>query len=133
MSRTTVPAALPSGKAGASFTTTIEIPPEALTIFQAPPETISQKTVLEVTGIPPRVYLTEIRRPGFPLPVMRLGKLRLVERAAFLAWLRTQTSVRDGDAAANDAEPTADPEADTDAVLAELGLERRVAGKGRGR
>jgi len=54
----------------------------------APPELLSQRNVEAVTGIPARVYLEEIRAPGFPLAVIKLGKLRLVERASFVAWLR---------------------------------------------
>lgn len=73
----------------ARLTTTIEIPLEALTITAAPPEMLSQRNVEAVTGIPARVYLDAIRSSGFPLPVARLGKLRLVDRTAFLSYLRT--------------------------------------------
>lgn len=67
----------------------LELPAEALTITAAPPEMISQRNVEAVTGIPARVYLEEIRSPKFPLPVVKLGKLRLVKRAAFVAYLES--------------------------------------------
>jgi hypothetical protein len=90
-----------------------EIPTDALTIVAAPPETLSQRNIEAVTGIPPRVYLEEIRSPGFPLPVVRLGKLRIVERAPFLDYLRTR------------AVPDSNDESDNDdaILLAEIGLE----------
>ncbi len=76
-------------RAPARLTTTIEIPLEALTITAAPPEMLSQRNVEAVTGIPARVYLEAIRSSGFPLPVVKLGKLRLIDRTAFLSYLRT--------------------------------------------
>ncbi|AGP40268.1 hypothetical protein [Sorangium cellulosum] len=51
---------------------------------------LSQKNVEAVTGIPARVFLDTIRAPGFPLPVTKLGKLRLVPREAFVAYLRAR-------------------------------------------
>ncbi|HZX00737.1 MAG TPA: hypothetical protein VFF45_00690 [Bacilli bacterium] len=105
----------------ASLTTTIEIPTEAITLTAAPPDMLSQKNVETVTGIPARVYLEEIRAPGFPLPVMKLGKLRLVERGPFLEYLRTL--VRGGSSGIDG------PQAATkaDAFLAELGYKRVAA------
>jgi len=73
-------------------TTTIELPAEAVTVVAAPPEMHPQRNVEAVTGIPARVYLEEIRASGFPLPVVKLGKLRLVNREGFLAYLRSQAS-----------------------------------------
>ncbi len=70
----------------------LELPADALTITAAPPEMISQRNVEAVTGIPARVYLEEIRLPSFPLPVVKLGKLRLVKRAAFVAYLESLAS-----------------------------------------
>ncbi len=67
----------------------LELPADALTITAAPPEMISQRNVESVTGIPARVYLEEIRSPSFPVPVVKLGKLRLVKRAAFVAYLES--------------------------------------------
>jgi hypothetical protein len=79
---------------------------------------LSQKNVESVTGIPARVFLDTIRGPGFPLPVTRLGKLRLVQREAFVAYLQ---------ALAGDPESRRDEEVDertrVAAVLAAAGLE----------
>ncbi|KYF51657.1 hypothetical protein BE04_25495 [Sorangium cellulosum] len=75
--------------ATATATATLAIPLDGLTITAPPPEMLSQKNVEAVTGIPARVFLDTIRAPGFPLPVTKLGKLRLVEREAFVAYLRT--------------------------------------------
>ena len=83
--------------ASARVTATWEIPTDALTVIAAPPETLSQRNVEAVTGIPPRVYLEELRSPGFPLPVVRLGKLRVVERSAFLDYLRTRAATSGSD------------------------------------
>ncbi len=43
-----------------------------------------------MTGLSPRVYLEVIRTPTFPLRVAKLGKLRIVNRAAFVEWLERQ-------------------------------------------
>ncbi|WP_437304815.1 hypothetical protein [Sorangium sp. So ce388] len=79
---------------------------------------LSQKNVESVTGIPARVFLDTIRGPGFPLPVTRLGKLRLVEREAFVAYLQAlagdPASRRDADG---------DEQTRVAAVLAAAGLE----------
>ncbi|WP_437968072.1 hypothetical protein WMF04_01670 [Sorangium sp. So ce260] len=101
-----------------SATATLAIPLNGLTITAPPPEMLSQKNVEAVTGIPARVFLDTIRAPGFPLPVTKLGKLRLVERGAFVAHLRALAS-----------EPQLRRDADADertrvaAVLAAAGLE----------
>src|SRR3712207_6406867 len=73
-------------------TTTVELPAEALTIVAAPPEMLSQRNVEAVTGILARVYLEEIRSPAFPLAVLKLGKLRLVDREEFVSYLRSRAS-----------------------------------------
>lgn len=130
-------------RAARGLTTVLEIPWDALTITAPPPDMISQRNVEAVTGIPARVYLEAIRSPAFPLPVARLGKLRLVERAAFLEYLRglAAGSVGSGATAAQPppprpptparppvkAAPRAPGKPDgADAVLGELGC-RRVA------
>lgn len=66
---------------------TLAIPPNALRITAPPPDTISQRNVEAMTGIPPRVFLEVVRAPGFPLSVTRLGKLRIVNRIAFVDWV----------------------------------------------
>jgi hypothetical protein len=117
-----------------TITATLTIPPNALRVMAPPPDTISQRNVEAVTGIPARVYLEAIRSPGFPVPVTRLGKLRIVTRSAFVAWLqngalvgeaspRTQAS----DAATSDDTATSDvpPTESADGVLAALGLKAR--------
>lgn len=130
-------------RAARGLTTVLEIPWEALTITAPPPDMISQRNVEAVTGIPARVYLEAIRSPGFPLPVARLGKLRLVERAAFLEYLRGLAAGSAGSGATAAPPPAppppiparppvkAAPRAPSkpdgvDAVLGELGC-RRVA------
>lgn len=103
----------------ARVTTTVELPAEALTVVAAPPAMLSQRNVESVTGIPARIYLEELRSPRFPLPIIRVGKLRLVEREAFLSYLRSLASIPQSTAGA-------DPSG-VDAVLAEVGLERAPA------
>jgi hypothetical protein len=65
----------------------LAIPNEAIRVTAAPPDTISQRNVEAATGVPSRAYLEAVRDPGFPLSVTRLGKLRIVNRAAFITWL----------------------------------------------
>jgi len=65
----------------------LAIPNEAIRVTAAPPDTITQRNVESATGVPPRAYLEAVRDPGFPLAVTRLGKLRIVNRAAFITWL----------------------------------------------
>jgi len=122
MGRTPLLPAAGKSAAGAQITTTFTIPTEAITVIAAPPELLSQRNVEAVTGIPARVYLEEIRAPGFPLTVIKLGKLRLVERASFVAWLREQPDRAPPSVPANDVEAERDGAAD---VLAELGYSRR--------
>jgi len=105
--------------AGAQITTTFTIPTEAITVIAAPPELLSQRNVEAVTGIPARVYLEEIRAQGFPLAVIRLGKLRLVERAAFVEHLRSLARVSGLESSSGE-ELNQGGVAD---VLAEVGLE----------
>jgi hypothetical protein len=66
----------------------IAIPLDALTVFAPLPELLSQRNVESVTGIPARTFHAMIRASGFPLPVSRLGKLRLVDRAAFVSHVK---------------------------------------------
>ncbi|WP_437851483.1 hypothetical protein [Sorangium sp. So ce363] len=102
----------------ATATATLAIPLDGLTITAPPPETLSQKNVESVTGIPARVFLDTIRAPGFPLPVMKLGKLRLVQRAAFVTYLQALA----GDPAPRRA-AAEDERTGVAAVLAAVGLE----------
>ena len=66
---------------------TLAIPSDAIRVIAAPPDTISQKNVEIATGVPARVYLESVRDPEFTLAVTRLGKLRIVNRVAFVEWL----------------------------------------------
>ncbi|WP_437666848.1 hypothetical protein [Sorangium sp. So ce1182] len=102
----------------ATATATLAIPLNGLTITAPPPEMLSQKNVETVTGIPPRVFLDTIRAPGFPLPVTKLGKLRLVEREAFVAYLRALAGQP-----ASQRTAEADERTRVAAVLAAAGLE----------
>lgn len=117
-----VPDDSPQSKNGASLTATIQLSSEALTFVAAPPETLSQRNVEAVTGIPARNYLEAIRAPDFPLEVSRLGKLRIVDRASFVTWLRTPRNLPPLDVAApaNDASGARN----VDDVAGELGFER---------
>ena len=84
--------ALSARGATASIMTTLVLPPEALTIFAAPPDLVSQANVDAVVGLPGRTYLELLRRPDCSVKITRLGKLRIVHRVEFLAWLRTLPS-----------------------------------------
>ncbi|WP_437939223.1 hypothetical protein [Sorangium sp. So ce341] len=104
--------------ATATATATLAIPLDGLTITAPQPEMLSQKNVEAVTGIPARVFLDTIRAPGFPLPVTKLGKLRLVQREAFVSHLQALATAP---ASRGDAE--ADEHTRVAAVLASAGLE----------
>ncbi|WP_437999659.1 hypothetical protein WMF26_06825 [Sorangium sp. So ce185] len=99
-------------------TATLAIPLDGLTISAPQPEMLSQKNVEAVTGIPARVFLDTIRAPGFPLPVTKLGKLRLVQREAFVSHLQALATAP---ASRRDAE--GDERTRVAAVLAAAGLE----------
>ncbi len=66
---------------------TLAIPEHAVRVIASPPETLTQRNVEAVTGLPARTFLELIRSPGFPLRVRHIGKLRVVHRAAFVQWL----------------------------------------------
>lgn len=74
----------------------IEVPRSALVTVAAPAEYVSQLNVEREFGIDSRRYLDIINEPGSPLEVIRVGKLRLVHRAALADYLRTRerTSTR---------------------------------------
>ncbi|WP_437632412.1 hypothetical protein [Sorangium sp. So ce854] len=97
---------------------TFAIPLNGLTITAPQPEMLSQKNVESVTGIPPRVFLDTIRAPGFPLPITKLGKLRLVHREAFVTYLQAMASEPESRRTAE-----ADERTRVAAVLAAAGLE----------
>lgn len=70
-------------------TITLSIPTDAITVAAPLPELLSQHNVLAIAGVPPRAFLDLLRRSGFPLAVTKLGKTRLVDRAAFVSWLKS--------------------------------------------
>lgn len=80
----------PMESANDFVTATLAIPSAVIRVIAAPPDTLTQRNVEAVTGLPPRVYLEVIRTPTFPLRVAKLGKLRIVNRATFVEWLERQ-------------------------------------------
>lgn len=63
---------------------------EDLTITAPAPALVHQNNVEAVIGIPRRQFLRDLRAPGFPLETITIGKLRLVDREAYLAHLRSK-------------------------------------------
>lgn len=68
--------------------------PRSALVAVIEPDMISQRNVLAAEGIPPRLYLETLRRPDFDVPITPLGKLRLVERAPFVAWLKARALIK---------------------------------------
>src|SRR5690349_12384437 len=66
----------------------IAIPMGAITVVAPRPAFVSQKTSLDILGVPADRFLAMVRAPGFPLPVAPVGKLRMVETEAAIAYLR---------------------------------------------
>jgi hypothetical protein len=58
-----------------------------ITVTTPPPAYVNQHNVQAVVGIPGRMYLEILRAPGFPLAVTPVGKLRLVDRQAFIDYV----------------------------------------------
>lgn len=71
----------------------LEVPRSALVTVAPPAELISQRTVERELGIDARRYLAIITEPGCTLDVIRVGKLRLVNRVAFIEYLRARENV----------------------------------------
>lgn len=71
----------------------VDVPRSALVTVAPPAEYISQRTVEREFGIDARRYLGIIGEPGCTLEVIHVGKLRLVNRRAFIEYLRTRGSV----------------------------------------
>lgn len=64
--------------------------------LQAPlPELVSQRTSEAVLSLPPEVFLGLVREAGCPAPI-KVGRLRLVDRAAFVAWLKSRKPANQG-------------------------------------
>ncbi len=97
---------------GTGITATLILPPGALAVVEPSPELLSQLNVERALGLPARAYLELLRSPGCTVHVIRVGKLRLVERTAFVAWLKQRAPL------AIDAQH----DDEDDETLAELGL-----------
>lgn len=67
---------------------TVRVPVDELAGVAPRPEFISQLNCEHVTGLSRRKFLETTRRDDFPVPVKRVGKLRLVPYDQFVAWLR---------------------------------------------
>ena len=61
---------------------------KSITVVVPRPAFVSQKTSLDHLGIPSARFLAMVRAPGFPLHVASVGKLRVVETEAMIAYLR---------------------------------------------
>ncbi len=72
----------------------LPVPRAALTVRAAPPETLSQRNVEAATGIPVRMYLYLLREPTCDVPIVSVGKLRIVQRAPFIEWLMKRAKRR---------------------------------------
>jgi len=90
--------------------------------------------------VPSRPYLEAVRDPGFPLAVTRLGKLRIVNRAAFVAWLERgafgggrKDEEDDAELDQEDVEGEDGPEEAAGEILDALGLHEAAKGKKRSR
>lgn len=71
----------------------VEVPRSALVTVAPPAEYVSQRTIERELGIDARRYLAIISEPGSTLDVIRVGKLRLVNRLAFIEYLRARENV----------------------------------------
>ena len=88
MTRAAPAAGVDLGADGDSVTLPIVVPRALMTIVAALPDLLSQKNVFAVTGIPPRAYLATLRDAAFDVPIAKIHRLRVVDRAAFVAWVR---------------------------------------------
>lgn len=86
---------------------------------QAAADFVSQRSSLTVLGIPARTFLEMLREPACP-EVLAVGQLRLVDRAAFVAWLRARPRPA--------AKARAGRDIEVDRLAADLGLSHLVAG-----
>ena len=92
-----------------------------LSITAPAPELLSQRNVEQATGIPARAYLRMLRARNFGLRVTHEGKLRIVDRAAFVELLRSRGSI------ASDSGIVAVPVKDAGSILVSAGFVRREA------
>jgi hypothetical protein len=103
---------------------TVPIPREALTVIVPPPVLLSQRNVEQVTGIPVDNYLRMLRSPDFDVAIMSDGKLRLVDRVAFVTWLaeHRRSPARGG----AEAHAKTRPGDDADALLRSCGAKQKA-------
>lgn len=105
--------------------TGITIAPHVV-VHRAPPDLLSQRNVEDVIGVSRSIYLRELvgafRAAGGD--VAERGKLRLVRREAFIAWLMASRSLRTSTTA-----PVSNEE---HSIEEELGLAEVVPLRGRG-
>jgi hypothetical protein len=103
---------------------TLAIPEYAVRVIASPPETLTQRNVEAVTGLPARTFLELIRSPAFPLGVRHIGKLRVVNRAAFVQWLEAGEPKKDlAEVFAAEANECVDEQPDrANELLASVGL-----------
>lgn len=67
----------------------VEMPPGSIQVVVPPrPAFVSQKTSESALGIPSEQFLEMLRRVHFSLPVVAVGKLRLVETEPLIAFMR---------------------------------------------
>ena len=85
------------------------------------PVLVSQRNCEPTCGVSPRVFLDHLRRPDFDVDVVRLGKLRMVDPTAYVAWLRREAA-RLAEEKAREAAVEVDGVA---ATLAEFGMVSR--------
>ena len=105
---------------------TLTLPLDVLsnvTVIAPPAAMLSQLNIEREIGMPARTFLEMIRAPGFPVSVKCVGKLRLVHREDFVAYLDTLTAGPPSNTsrAPNDARGNADEVED---LLREMGYER---------
>lgn len=109
-------ATTPPGERATTITATVAIPFEGLVVETAPPAFVCQYNVEAVVGVPAAAYLGLLRQPDCPLSVIRVKRLRLVDRGELVSWLKSRARRRA--VTPIDREPTPDD------VLRELNLER---------
>jgi hypothetical protein len=107
---------------GTTASVSVEIPLHQISVTQAAPAMLSQNTAPGYTGVPKRTFLEQTRDPSFPVPVSRVGKLRLVPTEEYVRWLRAQSvNVKASATPANDLDAAGNPTTAA-GVLSELGF-----------
>lgn len=85
-----------SARQNETISATLLVPRDAIEVIGPPPDMLSQRNVEATVGIPSKAYLSLIRSDDFSVRVIKVGKLRLVNRLAFLAWLERDGVGREG-------------------------------------